>query len=76
MDLSNFLLRQKTDNNNSHEIIPISFTLKSLLGNNFYQIDNMNVISQPETNKYLVQTRSQKNLVASKYWKYTVQTKV
>ena len=47
------------DNSNPHEIIPISFTLKSLLSNHFYQIDNMNASSQPETNKYLIQTRSQ-----------------
>ena len=59
MVLSNFLSSQKMDNSNPHEIIPISFTLKSLPGNHFYQIDNKNVISQPETNKYLVQTRSQ-----------------
>ena len=36
MDLSDFLSRQKTDDSNPHDIIPISFTLKSLLGNNFY----------------------------------------
>ena len=36
MVLSNFLLRQKMDNSNPHEIIPISFTLKSLPGNHFY----------------------------------------
>ena len=59
MVLSDFLLRQKTDNDNPHEIIPISFTLKGLLGNHFYQIDNLNAISQPQTNKYLIQTRSQ-----------------
>ena len=59
MVLSDFLSRQKMDNDNPHEIIPISFTLKSLLGSHFYQIDNSNVISQPETNKYLIQTRSQ-----------------
>ena len=59
MVLGDFLSRQKMDNSSPHEIIPISFTLKSLLGNHFYQIDNMNVISQPETNKYLIQTRSQ-----------------
>ena len=34
------------DNSNPHEIIPISFTLKSLAGNHFYQINNK--ISQPE----------------------------
>ena len=61
MVLSDFLSRQKMDNSNPHEIIPLSFTLKSLLGNHFYQIDNMNAISQPETKKYLLQTRSQTN---------------
>ena len=59
MVLSDFLSRQKTDDSNPHEIIPISFTLKSLMGNHFYQINNMNEISEPETNKYLIQTRSQ-----------------
>ena len=59
MVLSDFLSRQKTDSSNPHEIIPISFTLKSLIDNHFYQINNTNVISQPETNKYLIQTRSQ-----------------
>ena len=57
MVLSDFLSRQKTDNSNPHEIIPISFTLKSLVGNQFYQINNET--SQPETSKYLIQTRSQ-----------------
>ena len=59
MVLSDFLCRQKTDSSNPHEIIPISFTLKSLMGNHFYQINNMNEISQPETSRYLIQTRSQ-----------------
>ena len=45
------------DNSNPHEIIPISFTLKSLAGNHFYQINNE--INQPETSRYLIQTRSQ-----------------
>ena len=40
MVLSNFLSRQKTDDGNPHEIIPISFTLKSLVGDQFYQINN------------------------------------
>ena len=57
MVLSDFLLRQKTDNSNPHEIIPISFTLKSIAGNHFYQINNE--INQPQTSKYLIQTRSQ-----------------
>ena len=57
MVLSDFLSRQKMDNSNPHEIIPISFSLKSLAGNHFYQINNE--ISQHETSKYLIQTRSQ-----------------
>ena len=59
MVLGDFLSRQKTDDSNPHEIIPISFTLKSLADNHFYQINNTNEISEPETNKYLTQTRSQ-----------------
>ena len=57
MVLSDFLSRQKTDDSNPHEIIPISFTLKSLVGNQFYRINNET--SQPKTSKYLIQTRSQ-----------------
>ena len=40
MALSDFLSRQKMDNSNPHEIIPISLALKSLVGNQFYQINN------------------------------------
>ena len=40
MVLNDFLSRQKTDDSNPHEIIPTSFTLKSLVGNQFYQINN------------------------------------
>ena len=57
MVLSDFLSRQKTDDSNPHEIIPISFTLRSQVDNHFYEINNE--IDQPKTDKYLVQTRSQ-----------------
>ena len=40
MVLGDFLSRQKMDDSNPHKIIPISFTLKSLVGNQFYQINN------------------------------------
>ena len=40
MVLSDFLSRQKMDDSNPHEITLISFTLKSLVGNQFYQINN------------------------------------
>ena len=36
MVLSDFLSRQKTDDSNPHELIPISFTLKSQVDNHFY----------------------------------------
>ena len=57
MVLSDFLSRQMMDDSNPHEIIPISFTLKSQVSNHIYQINNKN--NQVETNKYLMQTRSQ-----------------
>ena len=59
MVLSDFLSRQKMDDSNPHEIIPISFILKHLVSNHFYQINSMNEVSETETNKYLIQTRSQ-----------------
>ena len=57
MVLNNFLSRQKTDNSNPHELIPISFMLRNQIDDHFYQIDSR--IDNPKTNKYLVQTRSQ-----------------
>ena len=59
MVLSDFLSRQKNDDSNPCEIIPISFTLKSLAHNHFYQFNSTNEISETETNKYLIPTRSQ-----------------
>ena len=57
MVLSDFLSRQKADDSNPHELIPISFTLKSQVDNHFCQINSRT--DQPKTDKYLVQTRSQ-----------------
>ena len=59
MVLRDFLSRQKNEDSNPHEIIPLSFTLKSLSHEHFYQIDSMTGFSQTEANKYLVQTRFQ-----------------
>ena len=42
MVLSNFLSRQKTDDSNPHELIPISFSLRDQVSDYFYQIDNEN----------------------------------
>ena len=57
MVLSNFLSRQKTDDSNPHELIPVSFSLKSQVSSYFYCINNE--INLPRNDKYLVQTRSQ-----------------
>ena len=51
MILSDFLSRQEGDDSDPKEIIPISFNLKMVLQDKYYNINN--------TEKYLVQTRSQ-----------------
>ena len=48
MILSNFLSRQRTDNSNPCEIIPISFDLQAILRDRYYKIAN--------DSKYLIQT--------------------
>ena len=57
MVLSDFLSRQKTDDSNPHQLIPISFSLKDQVSDYFYHIDDE--INLPSKDKYLVQTRSQ-----------------
>ena len=57
MVLSHFLSRQRSDDGNPHELIPISFSLKDQVSDYFYRIDNENNL--PRKDKYLVQTRSQ-----------------
>ena len=51
MILSYFLSRQKPDDSNPHEIIPISFNMCSILQEKYYNIGN--------SERYLVQTWSQ-----------------
>ena len=51
MILSNFLSRQKIDNSDTNEIIPISFNVRSVLQDKYYSLDE-------EKEKYMVQTRS------------------
>ena len=48
MVLSDFLSRQKNDDSNPHEIIPISFNTYTILNDNYYNVE-----------KYCIQTRSQ-----------------
>ena len=57
MVLSDFLSRQKSDDSNPHELIPISFSLKDQVSDYSYCIDNEN--SLPRKEKYLVQIRLQ-----------------
>ena len=57
MVLSNFLSRQKMGDSNPHELIPISFSLKSQVSDHFYRIDIEVIV--PRNDGYLVQTRSQ-----------------
>ena len=48
MVLSDFLSRQKNNNSNPHEIIPISFNTYKILNDNYYNVE-----------KYCIQMRSQ-----------------
>ena len=52
MILSDFLSRQEIDKSDPHEIIPISFDMKAILNDRYYNVEE-------EEGKYLVQTRSQ-----------------
>ena len=56
MVLRDFLSRQKTDDSNPHELIPISFMLRYQIDNCFYRINSRT--DQSKTDKYLVETRS------------------
>ena len=52
MILSDFLSRQEIDKSDPHEIIPISFDMKAILNDRYYNVEE-------EESKYLVQTHSQ-----------------
>ena len=49
MILSHFLSRQETDKSDPHEIIPISFDMKTILNDRYYNVEE-------QEGKYLVQT--------------------
>ena len=49
MILSDFLSRQEIDKSDPHEIIPISFDMKTILNDRYYKVEE-------EKGKYLVQT--------------------
>ena len=52
MILSDFLSRQNVNDSNPHDIIPISFNLRTVLQDKYYNLER-------ETEKYMIQTRSQ-----------------
>ena len=52
MILSDFLSRQNVNDSNPHEIIPISFNLRTVLQDIYYNLEG-------ENEKYMTQTRSQ-----------------
>ena len=52
MILSDFLSRQNISDEDTREIIPISFNMRSVLQDKYYNLDE-------EREKYMVQTRSQ-----------------
>ena len=56
MILSDFLSRQKHDESNPHEIIPISFNMQEVLSASYY-----NIPGNKEQKIYLIQIRSQTN---------------
>ena len=49
MILSDFLSRQETDKSDPHEIIPISFAMKAILNDRYYNVEDQEC-------QYLVQT--------------------
>ena len=51
MVMSDFLLRQQVDDNDPHDIIPISFNMRETLKQKYYKVE--------EKGEFLVQTRSQ-----------------
>ena len=53
MILSDFLSRQEVDDSDTYDIIPISFNVRSVLQDKYYSLEE-------ESEKYMIQTRSQK----------------
>ena len=53
MILSYFMSRQRTDDSNPHEIMPISFDMQAILRDRYYYI------GQEKENRYLIQAGSQ-----------------
>ena len=59
MVLSDFLSRQKSDDSNPHEIIPVSFSIRNVLHESYYRLGSLKNIIDSKTDNYMVQTRDQ-----------------
>ena len=59
MILSDFLPRQKNNDSNPHEVIPISFNMRDILHDSYYKMGKV------REEKYLVQTWSQSKTSSS-----------
>ena len=59
MVLRDFLSRQRSDDINPHEIIPISFSLRSILHKSYHKLNNMTELIDFGADKYMIQTRAQ-----------------
>ena len=57
--LSDFLSRQKSDNSNPHEIIPISFSIRNVLHESYYRLGSLKNFIDSKMDNFMVQTRSQ-----------------
>ena len=66
MVLSDFLSRQMTDDSNPPEIIPISFSLRRVLHENYYRLNDLIRTIDTKTDHYSVQTRSQTKSICVK----------
>ena len=63
MVLSDFLSRQKTDDSNPHDIIPISFSLRRVLHENYYKLDSMTETAKIETDNIWCKLDLKQNLL-------------
>ena len=59
MVLSDFLSRQKSDDSNPHEKIPISFSIRNVLQKSYYRLISLKNVIDSKTDNYMVQTRAQ-----------------
>ena len=77
MVLSDFLSRQKLDDSNPHEIIPISFSIKNVLHESDYRLGSLKKHTDSRMDNYSKYRLEPKlNLVVLNYWKCMKQRKI